>query len=139
MARTHSSNDASSPLNSFLKPDGSNEQASSHNPMAIAFDAVPRYSEFFSSNPTATTPAQNRIFSEAEAICGIVGSGLTNAVFCQPGCKLTLIAQDFMPDSWLEWISQCVEADFKHLVCPTGYQQMIEPDVEALAAILNKS
>jgi hypothetical protein len=81
--------------------------------------------------PAELTFAQQiKLFSEAEAICGTVGSGMTNAVFCKPGCQIVLLAQDFMADSWLEWISQVIKADFHFLLCPSGYRQVIQPGLD---------
>lgn len=79
-----------------------------------------------------TFAQQIKLFSEAEAICGATGSGLTNAVFCQPGCRIILLAQDFLMDSWLEWISQVTKADYHVKVYPTNYRREIELDVAGL-------
>ena len=99
--------------------------------------------DFFSSigwgliQPADLTFAQQiKLFSEAEAVCGIVGSGLTNTVFCSPGCQVILLAQDFMPDSWLEWISQVIKAEFRFQICRTDHQQKIQPDIRVLRGIL---
>lgn len=83
-----------------------------------------------------TFAQQIKLFAEAEAICGTIGSGFTNAVFCQPGCKLVLLAQDFMLDSWLEWISQVVKADYRALICRTGYRRRIAVELPRLKQIL---
>ena len=81
---------------------------------------------------------QVKLFSEAEAICGTIGSGFTNGVFCQPRCKWILLAQDFMLDGWLEWISQVVGSDYRYLICPTGYERIIHVDIAKLEAILRE-
>jgi hypothetical protein len=101
--------------------------------------------DFFTSigwalvDPANLTFAQQiKLFSEAEAICGATGSGLTNAVFCQPGCQLALLAQDFLPDSWLEWISQIVKADYHYLICPSSYRHTVELEIPRLKDFLRK-
>ena len=83
-----------------------------------------------------TFAQQIKLFSEANAVCGLVGSGLTNAVFCQPGCQVIMLAQDYMPDSCLEWISQVVKAEFRFQICRTDSQQRIQPDIRVLRGIL---
>ncbi len=85
-----------------------------------------------------TFAQQMTLFSEAEAICGTVGSGLTNAVFCQPGCQILLLAQDFMLDGWLDWISQVVKANYRFLICPSGYEHSIQPNLACVKDMLKK-
>ena len=90
-------------------------------------------------DPAELTFAQQiKLFSEAEAICGTTGSGLTNAVFCQPGCLLVHIAQDFNLDNWLDWISQLVKADYHFLIEDTGYRRTIEPNLARLRDLLRR-
>jgi len=49
-----------------------------------------------------------RLFAEAEAICGIGGSGLTNTVFSRPNCAVLYIGHDYWTDGVLDWIVQVV-------------------------------
>jgi hypothetical protein len=89
--------------------------------------------------PAELTFAQQiKLFSEADAICGTVGSGLTNAVFCRVGCQILLLAQDFMLDGWLDCISQVVEADYHCLICPSGYRHDIQPDLQRVKDLLRR-
>jgi len=81
---------------------------------------------------------QIKLFSEAEVICGATGSELTNAVFCQPGCQILLLAQDFLSDSWLEWISQVIKADYHLLICPSTYRHTVELEIPRLKDFLRK-
>ena len=47
-----------------------------------------------------------RLFAEAEAVCGIFGSGLTNTLFCRPNCVVVALAHDYWTDGCLDWIVQ---------------------------------
>lgn len=101
--------------------------------------------EFFTSigwalvQPAELTFSQQiKLFSEADAICGTVGSGMTNAVFCRPGCQLFLLAQDFMLDAWLDCIAQVIKADYHFLICHSGYQQVIQPDLPQVKELLGR-
>lgn len=85
-----------------------------------------------------TFAQQIKLFSEAEAICGTTGSGLTNAVFCQPGCQLLLLATSFALDSWLDWISQVVKADYHFIICPSSYRNTVELDMDAVKNFFRK-
>lgn len=85
-----------------------------------------------------TFAQQIKLFAEAEAICGTTGSGLTTAVFCQPGCQLVHLAQDFVLDGWLDWISQMVKANYHFLVCPTSYERTIELDLPRLKELFRR-
>jgi hypothetical protein len=49
-----------------------------------------------------------RLFAEAEAVCGIFGSGLTNTLFCRPDCAVVMMAHDYWTDGVLDWIIQAV-------------------------------
>jgi len=49
-----------------------------------------------------------RLFSEAEAFCGVFGSGLTNALFCRPECAVIAVMHDYWTDSVTEWILKVV-------------------------------
>jgi len=101
--------------------------------------------DFFTRNgwaliqPAELTFAQQvKLFSEADAVCGTVGSGLTNSVFCRPGCQILLLAQDFMLDGWLDCISQVVKADYHFLICGSGYRNVIQPDLGRVKEVLSR-
>lgn len=49
-----------------------------------------------------------QLFSQAEAICSMLGSGLINTVFCRPECAVVAIAHDYWTDGVLDWILQVV-------------------------------
>ena len=49
-----------------------------------------------------------QLFAEAEAICGIWGSGLTNTAFCRPDCAVVSMGHDYWTDGVLDWIIQVV-------------------------------
>jgi len=50
-----------------------------------------------------------QLFAEAEAICGLWGSGLTNIIFCRPECAVVTMGHDYWTDGVLEWILQVVD------------------------------
>jgi len=65
----------------------------------------------------ALTQAQQiRLFSQAEMICAPHGAGLSNLLWCQPGCKvLELCASTFLNGVY-EGLAQMVEANYRYLV-----------------------
>jgi hypothetical protein len=65
-------------------------------------------------------PDQIWLFSNAEAICGIHGSGFTNVVWCQPGCRILEIYCSKFMGAAAEWISQCLSSvEHHHLIFPS--------------------
>jgi capsular polysaccharide biosynthesis protein len=57
---------------------------------------------------TLTFAQEIRLFAEAEAVCGVFGSGLTNVIFSRPECAVISMAHDFWVDGVLDWIVQVV-------------------------------
>jgi capsular polysaccharide biosynthesis protein len=49
-----------------------------------------------------------RLFSEAEAVAGVTGSGLTNMVFGRADCAVIAIGHDYWTDGTLDWLLQVV-------------------------------
>jgi capsular polysaccharide biosynthesis protein len=49
-----------------------------------------------------------QLFAQAEAVCGMMGSGTTNVVFSQPGCAVISLMHDYWTDGVLDWIVQVV-------------------------------
>ncbi|MBN2505965.1 MAG: glycosyltransferase family 61 protein [Verrucomicrobia bacterium] len=88
---------------------------------------------------TLTFAREIQLFASAEAVCGLAGSGLTNTVFCPPGCRVINLAPDFLLDGWLDWIVQVVGADYTFQVLPTGYVQEIRLPIPWLQAALRQA
>jgi capsular polysaccharide biosynthesis protein len=83
-----------------------------------------------------TQAQQIRLFSQAEMICAPHGAGLTNLLWCQPGCKvLELCASSFL-NGVFEGLAQCVGADYRYVVFPgdLGYRSVV--DLKVLAGAL---
>ncbi len=72
------------------------------------------------------------LFNGADAIAGLLGSGMTNVVFCNPGCSVLQIAPDFMLDGWLDWIVQVVGCNYEFAVCQSDYRQSFSVDLHWL-------
>lgn len=65
-------------------------------------------------------PDQIRLFSNAEAICGIHGSGFANIVWCKPGCKILEIFGSAYMCGVNEWMSGCLSSvEHRHLIFPS--------------------
>ncbi len=100
---------------------------------------------------TLSVAQQATLFSEAEAIIGAHGSGLTNLVFCSPG---TVVVELFSPyylrtDYWM--ISQYLQLHhyymvgkrftfqpLRQLMYPSGLTEDFSVDVNALRSLLKK-
>jgi len=78
------------------------------------------------------------LFHGAEAVAGLLGSGLTNVVFCKPGCSVLQIAPDFVLDGWLDWIVQVVGCRYEFAVCQSDYQQSFSVDLQWLKGALDR-
>jgi capsular polysaccharide biosynthesis protein len=60
-------------------------------------------------NPSELTFAQEiRLFAEAEAVAGMLGSGLNNTIFSRSDCAVVAMAHDYWTDGVLDWILQTV-------------------------------
>ena len=65
-----------------------------------------------------------QLFAEAEAITGIMGSGLTNVIFCKPGChviQITPTTEGLWLDGYLDWIQQVVHFNLRHIIVRSPY------------------
>jgi len=63
-----------------------------------------------------TLPQQIGLFSRAEMICAPHGAGLTNLLWCQPGCKVLELCASTYLNGVFEGMAQSVGADYRHLV-----------------------
>jgi capsular polysaccharide biosynthesis protein len=75
---------------------------------------------------------QIELFSAAEAVCMIHGSGLVNMIWSPRGCKVIELFADAYLAGDLEWISQCVDADFSFMIFPSNHKLDAIVDIGAL-------
>ena len=61
-----------------------------------------------------------KLFSEAEAVCSLLGSNMSNVMFCRPGCTVMQMVLDSWVDGWIDWVTQVCELDYHFKVFPTG-------------------
>lgn len=74
-----------------------------------------------------------QLFSQAEAICSMLGSGLVNTVFCRSGCAIVAMAHDYWTDGVLDWILQTVGITRYNVhVYPTDDCRRFEIDLAVL-------
>jgi capsular polysaccharide biosynthesis protein len=72
---------------------------------------------------------QIRLFAGAEAISGPSGSGVSNLIWCNPGCKVLEIFGDAHMCAVAEWVSHCLP--------PMQYRYLIFPADHKLSAIVD--
>lgn len=82
-----------------------------------------------------TLPQQIKLFSEAEAITGVSGSGFTNVAWCRPGCKVLQLVADSWPDGYAECITQVVGAEFYYRIFPSDHALRAHLDLKTLAEV----
>jgi capsular polysaccharide biosynthesis protein len=79
---------------------------------------------------------QIQYFSQAEAICGIHGAGLTNCVWCKPGCKvIELLAENYL-NGCFEWICGAVKAEHSYKVFPADSVLSANVNLKELSRLL---
>jgi hypothetical protein len=61
-----------------------------------------------------------KLFSEADALCSNMGSGLSNVVFCKPGCTVMQLVPDIYLDGWVDWIAQVNQLNYHARIIPCG-------------------
>ncbi len=65
---------------------------------------------------------QIRLFHEAEIVVGTHGAGLTNVVWCQPGCRvIEIFPSNYILDCYA-WLSFSRGLEYRHVVCVTGHR-----------------
>jgi capsular polysaccharide biosynthesis protein len=77
-------------------------------------------------NPSELTFAQEiRLFAEAEAVAGMIGSALSNTVFSSSRCSVLAMAHDYWTDGVLDWILQTVGITnySAHVYSSNGYRR----------------
>jgi hypothetical protein len=80
-----------------------------------------------------------QLFANAEAFAGALGSGFTNAVWSQPGCKvITFVAANWL-DGWVEWISDVNKLDYHWKIFPSDHAMMMTVDLGEVKKLLARA
>jgi len=80
-----------------------------------------------------------KLFSEAEAICGALGSGFTNCIWCRPGCKVITLVADSWLDGWVEWIACVCKLQYAWQVFPSDHFMMARIDLAEVQKLLRQA
>jgi hypothetical protein len=83
-----------------------------------------------------TLPQEIRLFQNAEAFAGVMGSGFTNAIWSSPGCKAIMFVPETRPDGWAEWICVANKADFYWKTFPSDFEDMATVSIEEIKKLL---
>lgn len=59
-----------------------------------------------------------KLFSEADALCSMLGSNMSNIMFCKPGCTVMQLVPDVWMDGWIDWVAQAVDSNYHSAVLP---------------------
>jgi capsular polysaccharide biosynthesis protein len=79
---------------------------------------------------------QIQLFARAEMICAPHGAGLTNLLWCQPGCRvLELCASTFL-NGCFEGLAECLRLDHHYLVYAADWSYQARVDLKALERAL---
>jgi capsular polysaccharide biosynthesis protein len=80
------------------------------------------------------------LFSKAEAIAGILGSGFTNAIWSQSGCKVITFVADKWRDGWVEWICDVNRLEYHWKFFPSDDAEMMSTiDMGELKQLLKEA
>jgi capsular polysaccharide biosynthesis protein len=79
---------------------------------------------------------QIQLFSGARAICGVHGAGLTNILWCSPGCIIIELMADNYQNGCFESISACLDVRHNYLVFPGDDESRIRVELDRLAHVL---
>lgn len=97
------------------------ERTSKHRPLANNAEVC----EFFRQKGWAVVKDMDlnfaqtiKLFSEADALCSMVGSNMSNVMFCKPGCTVMHLVPDVWLDGWIDWVAQVGELDYHSAVLP---------------------
>jgi capsular polysaccharide biosynthesis protein len=75
-------------------------------------------------DPEAMTMAQQiRLFSRAEQVVALHGGGLTNLLWCQPGCKVLELCADTYLNGVYEGLAETLRLNYRFLICPADAAQ----------------
>lgn len=77
-----------------------------------------------------------KLFAEAEAFAGMLGSGFTNGIWSRPGCKVITFVADNWLDGWVEWICDVNALEYRYQVFPSDYAFMTSVDLGEVRKLL---
>jgi hypothetical protein len=80
-----------------------------------------------------------KLFSEAEAIAGIFGSGFTNVLWSPPGCKVITFVPDRFVDGGIEAICVANKLDYYWQIFPSDHEIRATVDLDGVKKILAKA
>jgi capsular polysaccharide biosynthesis protein len=79
---------------------------------------------------------QIQLFAQAEMICAPHGAGLTNLLWCRPGCQvLELCASTFLNGVY-EGLAECAGANYRYLVFEGDQEHRSSVDIKAVEKAL---
>ena len=78
-------------------------------------------------------------FTDAEAIAGIHGSGMTNSLWSPRGCKIIELFCDRYIAGDAEWIAQCTGAEYHALIFPSDLEVNAIVDLDRVRATLKSA
>jgi hypothetical protein len=88
---------------------------------------------------TLTFAQEIELFANAEAFAGVLGSGFTNGIWSQTGCKvITFVAGNWV-DSWIEWICDVNQLDYQWRIFPSDHEMMMTVDLDEVKKLLAKA
>ncbi len=79
------------------------------------------------------------LFSKAEAIAGIFGSGFTNALWSPPGCKVITFVPDSFVDGGIEAICVTNKLDYYWQIFPSDHEMRATVDLDSVKKLLAKA
>jgi capsular polysaccharide biosynthesis protein len=88
---------------------------------------------------TLTFAQEIKLFSEAEAIAGILGSGFTNTIWCQPGCAVITFVAENRLDGWVEGLCDVVQANYRYQIFPSDHAFMARVDLAEVKKLLRSA
>lgn len=87
---------------------------------------------------TLSIPAQIRLFSTAEAVCGIHGSAFTNLLWTSPGCHALELCPANMLSGAFECVAKILNLNHFFLICKSDHRFHITVDLHSLEAALDQ-
>ncbi|HEU6449056.1 MAG TPA: glycosyltransferase family 61 protein [Verrucomicrobiae bacterium] len=88
---------------------------------------------------TLTFAQELQLFSNAEAVAGIFGSGFTNCIWSPPGCKVITFIPDSFIDGGVESHTVVNKIDYFWQIFPSDHAMMATVDVGEIKKLLRKA
>lgn len=80
-----------------------------------------------------------QLFSNAEAVAGIFGSGFTNCIWSPPGCKVITFLPDSFVDGGVESHTVVNRIDYHWQIFPSDHEMMATLDLGEVKKLLRKA